>query len=210
MENDIYTSNYIPTHVHVKAHTNAHNFNCHNVNYIYNSMYILLYIFILYIAGVLCDKKVLIKLKDKVYKTVIKPTMTYGTECWAVRKKDENRLHVAEMRMLRWIRGNTRKDHVRNKTMQEDAKVCHISTFLRQKPLHWYGHVKRREEDNLSRKMMDVVVLGKRRRGLPRLRWTDNNREDMTKYELTADMTENGQYWKMMVKTGPQRSGDGL
>ena len=112
--------------------------------------------------------------------------------------------------MLRKIRGNTRKDHVRNKTMQEDAKVCHISTFLRQKRLHWYGHVKRREEDNLSRKIMDVVVSGKRIRGLPRLRWTDNNREDMTKYELTADMTENGQYWMMMVKTGPQRSGDGL
>ena len=125
----------------------------------------------------------------------------------AVRKKDENRLHVAEMRMLRWIRGKSRKDHVRNKTIQEDAKVCQMSTYLRQKRLHWYGHVKRREEDNLSRKMMDVVVTGKRRRGRPRLRWADNNREDMTKYELTADMTENRQYWKMMVKTGPQRSG---
>ena len=41
-------------------------------------------------------KKVPIKLKDKVYK----PTMTSGTECWAVRKKDENILHVAQMRML--------------------------------------------------------------------------------------------------------------
>ena len=61
-----------------------------------------------------------------------------------------------------------------------------------------------------SRKMMDMVVPGKRRRGRPRLRWTDNNREDMTKYELTADMTENRQYWTMMVKTGPQRNGDGL
>ena len=143
------------------------------------------------LTGVICDKKVPIKLKDKVYKTVIKPTMTYGAECWPVRKKDENRLHVAEMRMVRWIRGKTRKDHVRNKIIQEYAKVCQMSTFLRQKRLHWYGHVKRREEDNLSRKMMDVVVPGKRRRGRPRLRWTDNNREDMTTYELTADMTEN-------------------
>ena len=82
------------------------------------------------LTGVLCDKKVPIKLKDKVYKTVIKPTMTYGAECWAVRKKDENRLHVAEMRMLRWIRGKTRKDHVRNQIIQEDAKVCQMSTFL--------------------------------------------------------------------------------
>ena len=71
---------------------------------------------------------------------MIKPAMTYGAECWAVRKKDENRLHVAEMRMLRWIRGKTRKDHVRNQSIQEDAKVCQMSTFLRQKRLHWYGH----------------------------------------------------------------------
>ena len=83
------------------------------------------------LTGVLCDKKIPIKLKDKVYKTVIKPTMTYGAECWAVRKKDENRLHVADMMMLRWIRGKTRKDHVRNKTIQEDAKMCHMSTFHR-------------------------------------------------------------------------------
>ena len=60
-------------------------------------------------------------------------------------------------------------------------------------------------EDNLSRKMMDMIVPGKRRRGQPRRRWIDNNGEDMNGYELTADMTENRQYWKMMVKTGPQR-----
>ena len=51
---------------------------------------------------------------------------------------------------------------------------------------------------------------GEEKKGRPRLRWTGNNREGLTKYELTADMTENRQYWKMMVKTGPQRSGYGL
>ena len=83
------------------------------------------------LTGVLCDdKNVPIKLEDKVYKTVIKPTMTYVAECGAVRKKDENTLHVAEMRMLRWIRGKTRKDHVRNQIIHEDTKVCQMSTFL--------------------------------------------------------------------------------
>ena len=32
------------------------------------------------LTGVLCDTKVSIKPKDKVYKTVVKPTMTYGAE----------------------------------------------------------------------------------------------------------------------------------
>ena len=98
------------------------------------------------LTGVLCDKKIPIKLKNKVYKTVIKPTMTYGAECWAIRKKDENRLHVAEVRMIRCIRGKTRKDHVGNQIIQEDAKVCQMSTFLRQKRLNVYGHIRRAEK----------------------------------------------------------------
>ena len=133
------------------------------------------------LTDVLCDKQVLIELKDKVYKTGIKPTMTYGAECWAVRKKDENRLHVAEMRMLRWIMGDTRKDHVINQIIQEDAKVCQMSTFLGQKRLHWYGHIRRREEVTVSRKMMDMVVPGKRKRGRPKRGWIDNNQEDRNK-----------------------------
>ena len=40
------------------------------------------------------------------------------------------------------------------------------------------------------------------KKGRPRRRWLDNTREDMEKYEMTTDMTENRQYWKMMVKTG--------
>ena len=65
---------------------------------------------------------------------------------------------------------------------------------------------------------MDMVVPGKRRRGQPRRRWIDNTCEDMKKYEMTSDinmigttdMTENRQYWQMMVNTGQQRSGDSL
>ena len=48
------------------------------------------------------------------------------------------------------------------------------------------------------------------KKGRPRRRWIDINRKDMNKYELTADMTENSQYWKMMMKTDPQICGDGL
>ena len=67
---------------------------------------------------------------------------------------------------------------------------------------------KRRRQ--LIKKMYGHGRTGEEKKGRPRRRWMDNNQEDMSKYELTADMTENRQYWKMVVKTGPQRRGDGL
>ncbi len=51
------------------------------------------------------------------------------------------------------------------RSYKDMPKVCQMSTFLIQKRLNWYGHIRRREEDNLSTKTMDVVVQGKRRRG---------------------------------------------
>ena len=36
---------------------------------------------------------------------------------------------------------------------------------IAKKILNWYWHIRRREEDNLSRKMMDMIVPWKRRKG---------------------------------------------
>ena len=69
--------------------------------------------------------------------------MTYAS--LAVGKKDENRLQVAEMRMLRRIKGNTRKEQVSNQIIQEDANVCQMSTFLRQKRVRTYQEKRRRQ-----------------------------------------------------------------
>ncbi|KAM1827078.1 hypothetical protein ACFX13_026354 [Malus domestica] len=36
-------------------------------------------------SGVLCDRRMPLKLKGKFYRTTIRPAMLYGTECWAVK-----------------------------------------------------------------------------------------------------------------------------
>ena len=87
------------------------------------------------ITGVICDKKVPVKLKHKIYKTVIKPTMTYGVECWTMKKKDEMLMNKTEMRMLRWIQGVSLREHKRNKEIREAATVQPIATHLMQKRL---------------------------------------------------------------------------
>ena len=87
---------------------------------------------------------------DKVLKTIIRPAMTYGSECWAVKKKDENKLNSAEMRMLRRARGKTRLDHIINEDIRKEADVKPVETFLENKRLKWFGHCLRRDRENAT------------------------------------------------------------
>ena len=61
-------------------------------------------------SWVLCDRRRPVKLKGKVYKTVVRPALLYGAETWATTRGQE----VNEMRMLRWMCGVTRRDKIRN------------------------------------------------------------------------------------------------
>ncbi|KAK6749799.1 hypothetical protein RB195_002043 [Necator americanus] len=62
-------------------------------------------------TGVLCDKKVPVRLKSKIYRTVVRPVALYGCECWPTTKALERVLHAMEMRMLRWTIGVTLKEN---------------------------------------------------------------------------------------------------
>ena len=55
------------------------------------------------LSGVIYDKKVPVKLKSKLYKIVVRHAMVYGSERWALRKQEEQRLHTTDMKLLRWI-----------------------------------------------------------------------------------------------------------
>ncbi|XP_063941350.1 uncharacterized protein LOC108201354 [Daucus carota subsp. sativus] len=48
-----------------------------------------------------------VALKGKFYRVAIRPSLLYGSECWPLGKARERRLETAELRMLRWICGNT-------------------------------------------------------------------------------------------------------
>ena len=84
--------------------------------------------------------------------------MTYGAECWTMRKKNDMLMNKTEMKMLRWIQGVSLRDGIRNEEISEAATVQAITTHLMQKRLRWYGHVRRRDDSHMSRTILDMAV----------------------------------------------------
>ncbi|RXH91995.1 hypothetical protein DVH24_021018 [Malus domestica] len=79
--------------------------------------------------------------------TAIRPAMLYDTECWAVKHQHVHKMGVAEMRMLRWMCGHTRKDKIRNEDIQGKIGVAEIEGKMRENQLRWFGYVQRRPID---------------------------------------------------------------
>ena len=125
------------------------------------------------VSRVLCDRKLSAKVKGKMYKSVARPTMLYGMETVAVTERQMGKMEVAELKMVRWAKGVTRKGKIRNKYVRGTAKIAKLGNKLWNARLHWYGHVKRREEHYVGKRMMEMAVPGRRKRGRPRRRWMD-------------------------------------
>ena len=74
-----------------------------------------------------------LKLKGKVYKTVVRPALLYGAETWATTIGQEARLEVNEMRMLRWMCGVTRRDKIRNEHIRGTTRLVQASKKITEK-----------------------------------------------------------------------------
>ena len=88
--------------------------------------------------------------------------MMYGAETWAVKKAHEKKLDVAEMRMLRWTSGVTKLDRIRNERIRGTTKLVEIPKKVQESRLKWYGHVLRREDEYVGKRVMGMEVPGKK------------------------------------------------
>ena len=110
--------------------------------------------------------------------------------------------------MLRWMCGETRRGNIRNEHTRWTTRMVQASEKITEKRLKWYGHVRRMKEEQIVRRMLDVDIPGKRRRGRPTLRWKDACKRDMTQAGLKEDNTTNRAEWRKNSYTGDPRQRD--
>ena len=154
------------------------------------------------VSGVICDRRLPARVKGKVYSSVVRPAMVYGLETVAVTKKQVEKMEVAEMKMLRFTMGVTRKGKIRNEHIRSTVKAERLGMKIREDRLRWYGHVMRRDQEYVGRKIMEMELPGKRRRGRPKKRFLDVVKEDMKEVGAKEMDIEDRKMWRMMIGCG--------
>ena len=111
-------------------------------------------------------------------------------------------MEVEEMKMLRFAMGVTRKDKIRNQYIRGTVKVERLGMKLREGRLRWYGHVMRKDQEYVGRKMMEMELPGKRKRGRPKRRFLDVVKEDMEEVGAKETDVENRMVWRKIIRCG--------
>jgi hypothetical protein len=135
-------------------------------------------------SGIFCDRKMPNKLKGRYYTTVVRPSMTYGSQCWTMYAKYKNQMTAAEMKMCRMSLGVTKLDKIKSDqirgTLHIKKKIC---AKMEEDKASWWQHVKRRPSDNPVKQALEVDILPNedipKRRGRKRNTWiSQQNKQD--------------------------------
>ena len=90
--------------------------------------------------------------------------MLYGLETVALTKRQEAEMEVAELKMLRFSLGVTRMDKIRIEYIRGTAQVGKFGEKTREARLRWYGHLRRKDDGYIGRRMLRMELPGKRKR----------------------------------------------
>jgi hypothetical protein len=132
----------------------------------------------------------------KIYKTSIRPVVTYSSDIWTLTAKDVNNLRIFEMQILRKIFGPVNIDNVwriqNNMEIDELIKHADIVRFIKAQRIKWLGHIQRMDQTRPTRKLLDWKPMRTRSVGKRRQRWQENVMKDLKKLKV--------QNWKETAK----------
>jgi hypothetical protein len=153
------------------------------------------------------------KTKVLIYKTLIRPVLTYASESWTLTKKDENTLLVFERKILRKIFGPTcdrGRWRIRyNHELQALYAEPNIVQFIKIQRLQWLGHVCRMEDNRVPKRVLNSSPEGRRSRGRPKLRWLDDVEGDMRAVNIVnwRSLTADRDGWRRCLEEARAHTG---
>ncbi|XP_045466793.1 uncharacterized protein LOC123675479 [Harmonia axyridis] len=112
--------------------------------------------------------------KIRIYKTIVRPIMTYGIETRADTKVMKNALRTTEMKVLRNVLGLTLRDRRRNEDIRSECEVPDVVRWGRNRRRLWNAHVERMGDGRIAKIVREGTPGTRRPLGRPPKRWRDS------------------------------------
>ena len=97
--------------------------------------------------------------------TFIYPTVSYCCETWCVGERERTQLDKWWMKLMRRIRGVTKKDRIRSEAILRDLRVTMLSEMIVERQLRYLGHTQRYPSDRWVKFMQTAVRTGGQKTG---------------------------------------------
>ena len=133
-------------------------------------------------------KRFSLRMKGMVYRNCVRSAMLYGSETWCLRESEMAILRRTERAMVRsmcLVKLVDRKNTVELMEMLGLKKT--LDRMAKANGVRWYGHVIRREDDNILKKAIMMEVNGQRKRGRPKMTWKRQVEESVKKVGLKIE-----------------------
>ena len=146
-------------------------------------------------------RKFSLRMKGMVYRCCVRSAMMYRNETWCLREIEMAIWRRTERGMVRSVCGVKLVD---GKKMEDLMEMLGFKKTLvrvaKANGVRWYRHVIRRDNDNILKKAMMMVVNGKRKRVRPKLTWRRQVEESVKKVGLKIEEAGNRTRWREGVR----------
>jgi len=123
--------------------------------------------------------------KLQIYRTLVRPVVTCGSESWTLTMEEERALAVFGREILRKMYGPVKENELwrirRNDGLEAIIKGENIVRFIKCQRIRWLGHIERMKDTAIPKEMLYRKLYATRRRGRPKIRWLDYVSMDLRK-----------------------------
>ena len=133
-----------------------------------------------------------LRMKEMVHQSCVRLAMLYGSETWCLRESEMAILRRTERAMVRSMCEVTLVDRKNTEELMEMLGLKKtLDRMAKANGVRWYGHMIKREDDNILKKAMMMEVNGQRKRGRPKITWKRQVEENVKKVGLKVEEAEN-------------------
>ena len=135
------------------------------------------------------NHNVSIRVKDKIYRAIIRSTFLNGAEIWIVYRRHVKKIHAFMMRHQRSIMKIRWQDKVTNIKVLNRAGFPSMIDLLNRNNLRWTGHLLRMPTNRLPRQVL-YSQLPERQppRGRPRFCYKDTIKRNVKKRDIDTNL----------------------